>query len=415
MDYLGRAINIKLTKKINGTHNLTFQLPDKWYDSEKGDYVRNEFVEQLFNEKKVKLYYMDEWYEFYIKNVQDTKQFKSYMKTYTCSDAFIDELSRNGYGITFDEELYNNVEEIGTFSEEILKDSIWNYSPKNNWGDFTEYLEEKMYKIPISQFDNIISGYELKYDIENVNEKDSLIINKFTGEKRKIEMGDDLASKKYFWDQHNNDGNPYNNFMGNFIESIDNDGYIYIFFSDLDFCFQTTKEGLTATEEVQFYGDHSYALAPKSIDPNALIQFMCFPKNAVIEIDEAGMIVNKNYHYVMTVEQWNNKLEKKSDFFYQFETLDNSRNKNFYSRSSENLPSKAERQLTGNWCVYYEDFLSEINGIQVLTGKKISITDRTEINISKNIDQYVTVYNNNYDNYEYINLDGQWINDSGID
>jgi hypothetical protein len=72
---------------------------------------------------------MDEWYEFYIKNVQDTKQFKSYMKTYTCSDAFIDELSRNGYGITFDEELYNNVEEIGTFSEEILKDSIWHYAP----------------------------------------------------------------------------------------------------------------------------------------------------------------------------------------------------------------------------------------------------------------------------------------------
>jgi len=39
------------------------------------------------------------------------------MRTYTCSDSFIDELARNGYGITFDEELYNNVEEIGTFSE----------------------------------------------------------------------------------------------------------------------------------------------------------------------------------------------------------------------------------------------------------------------------------------------------------
>ena len=156
MDYLGRATNIKLTKKINGTHSLTFQLPDKWYDSERGEYVRNEFVEQLFNEKKVKLHYMDEWYEFYIKNVQDAKQFKSYMKTYTCSDAFIDELSRNGYGITFDEELYNNVEEIGTFTEEILEDSIWNYSPENNWGDFTEYLEEKMFKIPVSNLKKLL-------------------------------------------------------------------------------------------------------------------------------------------------------------------------------------------------------------------------------------------------------------------
>ena len=188
MGYLGRATNIKLTKKINGTHSLTFQLPDKWYDSEKGEYVRNEFIEQLFNEKKVKLYYMDEWYEFYIKNVQDTKWFKSYMKTYTCSDAFIDELSRNGYGITFDEELYNNVEEIGTFTEEILEDSIWNYSPENNWGDFTEYLEEKMFKIPVSQFEKVI-GHKLFFNIDDADEK---IENLFTKEKRDIELGDDL-------------------------------------------------------------------------------------------------------------------------------------------------------------------------------------------------------------------------------
>jgi hypothetical protein len=29
---------------------------------------------------------------------------------------------------------------------------------------------------------------------------------------------------------------------------------------------------------------------------------MCFPENAIIEVDEAGMIVNKDYHYVMTVD-----------------------------------------------------------------------------------------------------------------
>jgi len=72
------------------------------------------------------------------------------MKTYTCTDSFIDELARNGYGITFDEELYNNVEEIGTFSKEILEDSIWTYAPQYNWGDFTEYTEDKLFKIPTS-------------------------------------------------------------------------------------------------------------------------------------------------------------------------------------------------------------------------------------------------------------------------
>lgn len=416
MDYLGRATNIKLIKKINGTHSLTFQLPDKWYDSEKGDYVKNEFVEQLFNEKKVKLYYMDEWYEFYIKNVQDTKQFKSYMKTYTCSDAFIDELSRNGYGITFDEELYNNVEEIGTFSEEILKDSIWHYAPQNNWGDFTEYLEEKLYRIPISQFGGRISGYELKYNIEEVEDKDKFIINRFTKEKRNIEMGDDLASGKYFWDQYKDEnGQVKNSLMKEYIESIPNDGYIYVFYSDLDFCFQTTKTELTATEEVQFYDQYSYALAPKTVDPNSLIQFMCFPENAIIEVDEAGMIVNKDYHYVMTVDQWNTNLENNSKYFYQFENLNNTKDKNFLDRGSALELSKAERQISGNWCVYYEDYLSNIGPTEVLTGKKISITNRTEINITKDIDQYVTVYNNRYndENYidNYVNIDGKWIND----
>jgi hypothetical protein len=45
MSYNGRASLIKLQTKINGTHNLTFQMPDKWFDSEKGDFVRNEFLD----------------------------------------------------------------------------------------------------------------------------------------------------------------------------------------------------------------------------------------------------------------------------------------------------------------------------------------------------------------------------------
>ena len=64
--------------------------------------------------------------------------------------AFIDELSRNGYGITFDTELNNNVEELGTFTEEVLEDSLWHYAPQYNWGDFTEFKEEKLFKIPTS-------------------------------------------------------------------------------------------------------------------------------------------------------------------------------------------------------------------------------------------------------------------------
>ena len=73
MSYLGRATDIKFETKLNGTHTLTFQLPDKYFDSEKGEYVRNEFVDNLFNERKIKLKFMGEWYEFYIKSVSDSK------------------------------------------------------------------------------------------------------------------------------------------------------------------------------------------------------------------------------------------------------------------------------------------------------------------------------------------------------
>lgn len=407
MDYLGRANTIKLTEKLNGTHTLTFQLVDRWFDSETGEYVRNEFIDYVFNEKKVKLHYKDQWYEFYVKNISDAKKFKSYIKTYTCSDSFIDELSRNGYGIIFDEKLYNNVEEIGVFTEEILEDSLWGYSPENNWGDFTEYNEEKMYRVPASLFGELY-GYEITYDIEDAEEE---IKNAYTKEKRAIEMGDDLARVNgYFWDQKISDGTK-NKLKANYTK-IDNDGYIYVFYTDLNFCFQTTDQehGLVATEEVQSYGDHSYAIAPKTVDPSALIQFMAFPEGAKIEVDEAGMIVNKNYHYVMTVEQWNNAIGENSEYFYQFESFSNDNKKNFLTRAEAlSRLTKAERQITGNWCAYYEDYLSSIGSLEVLTGKKISITDRTEINITDDIDQYVVVYNNPSSDFEEQYMtDGEW-------
>jgi hypothetical protein len=165
MSYPGRATNIVLKREIKGTNTLTFQLPDRYFDSLKGDYVRNEFADLIFPETKLKLFYKDRWFEFFVKKVDDKKQFKSYMKSFTCTDAFIDELSRNGYGIIYDTDLYNNVEEIGTFTEEVLEDSIWQYHPENNWGDFTEYKEEKLYRIPISCFGGKIGGYKLNFEL----------------------------------------------------------------------------------------------------------------------------------------------------------------------------------------------------------------------------------------------------------
>jgi hypothetical protein len=44
-------------------------MPDKYFDSEKGEYIHNDLIDYLFNERKLKLKYKDEWLEFYIKNI----------------------------------------------------------------------------------------------------------------------------------------------------------------------------------------------------------------------------------------------------------------------------------------------------------------------------------------------------------
>lgn len=397
MSYIGRATSPKLTKNLNGTHTLTFQMPSKFFDSATGEYVHNEFCDNVFNERKIKLQYDGDWYEFYVKNITENKQFKSIMYQYTCEDAFIDELSRNGYGITFDTELYNNVEEIGTFTEIILDDSIWEYDASKNWGDFTEYAEEKLFKIPVSMFSSI-PGYKLNYVV------DGTLTNVFSGETRNQEMGDDLSrEQKIFWDNGNFDkGIPL---LQQQIKNVENDGYIYVPYSCLDFCYiKTGDSNYAATQEAvigQINGVKSYYLAPSSIDPTSLIQFIAIPPGAEVQIDEAGLLVNKNYSYVMTLKDWNECV-----------------NSNKWYNTEKNEIQDVE-DVAANKIVCYNGYLEQIGDTELTFGKKISITDRTEINISEEIDQYVKVYNNTM--YDFIDeknnttefTSGEW--DSSMD
>ena len=377
MSYIGRATSPKLTKNLNGTHTLTFQMPSKFFDSAIGEYVHNEFCDNVFNERKIKLQYDGEWYEFYVKNITENKQFKSIMYQYTCEDAFIDELSRNGYGITFDTELYNNVEEIGTFTEIILDDSIWEYDASKNWGDFTEYAEEKLFKIPVSMFSSI-PGYKLNYVV------DGTLTNVFSGETRNQEMGDDLSrEQKIFWDNGNFDnGIPL---LQQQIKNVENDGYIYVPYSCLDFCYiKTGDSNYAATQEAatgEINGIKSYYLAPSSIDPTSLIQFIAIPPGAEVQIDEAGLLVNKNYSYVMTLKDWNECV-----------------NSNKWYNTEKNEIQDME-DVAANKIVCYNGYLEKIGDTELTFGKKISITDRTEINISEEIDQYVKVYNNSMEDF----------------
>lgn len=412
MSYLGRATDIHFATKLNGTHTLTFKMPDRFFDSEKGNFVENEFKGFVVNENKVKLHYKNEWFEFFIKTVKQNKQFKSYMYEYSCTDAYIDELSRNGYGIMFDTELYNNVEEIGTFSEEILEGSQWTYMPQYNSGDFTEYVEEKLYRIPASCFDGEIQGYKLNYETTS----EIPIENLYTKEKRTLELSDDLArQEKWFWDCYDENKN-IKLVDSSTLVTLKPDKYIYVPYSQLDFCYVTTGEDFTNTNNENFIpaterpavetmeGYTSYLLAPPSIDPTHLIQFMVIPAGAEVEIDEAGLIVNKDFTYVMTVEQWNQQVKNK--FWYTKDL-----NKDAGGTQEKKIIEKdsaPENYWFYNKCVVYDGYLNSINDIEVDKGKKICISDRTELNISEEIDQYVTVYNNKSKEYKSLYSNPDW-------
>lgn len=460
MTFLGKATNIKLKRESKGTNTLTFNMPSKYFDSKIGEYVHNEFVDNLFNETKIKLHYRDEWYEFYIKQIQEDKQFKSIMYSYTCEDSFIDELSRTGYEIEFADELNNSVAETGDFMEEILDMSIWDYTPQYNTGDFTEFNEQRFYKIPLSQFGGSISAYPIKLEIneemffnEEGNPKDYLkkllaqnnldqeydtwneaeqikyvknlitIQNIFNKSKRTIELGDDMArEREVFWDPYYKD-NGFDLLSDENKVTLTGD-YIYVPITDLSMIMGTIYEdAYKAIEEPALYGKYGdvnrgYALQPSSENPRGLVQFIFLNNKDEYYIDEAGVLADNDYHYVIPIEEWNlalkniydNKTEGNEDngVIYWTQSYSESAEKTQKYQIKEDkdnelvytinvLPSSSTIDDLNWYPVYYEGYLESLNDNEVTMARKISVTDRTEYN--KNSDMYVTVYNNKSSEY----------------
>lgn len=441
MTYGGKATGIELKREIKGTNTLTFKMPSKFFDSEKGEYVKNEFIDMLYNEQKVKLFYKDSWLEFYVKQISEEKNFKSIMKTFTCEDSFIDELSRTGYGITFDEELYNNVDELGVFMNTILEDSVWDYKPELNTGDFTEFTEERFYKIPLSQFGGSIKAYPINLKIEGNSfnpeseyykkvfkrdgnfdsKKESTLENIFTGKERQLELGDDLSrEKEIFWDNYYKD-NGFKLLDDNKMVELSGD-YIYVPYDDLSFIYGNVyTNAYKATEEPALYGDYRidkknkrYALQPKSKNPTDLIQFIFFKDGEKILIDESGTVFNNNCHYVIKISQWNEILEKqlknKNTLIYWATSSipEESKLTTKYKLETDgdttySIEVKPDTRTVDDFCwypVYYDGYMEELGDTEVYAARKLSITDRTEFNLNSEI--YCTVYNNKAEEYENI-------------
>ena len=117
-------------KKSNGEKTLSFSLKYKYFDPHIGNEdVINPFAALLVNERKVKLHYDNQWYEFIVKEHSESSDGLEW--TYTCTDAFVLELSKNGYNITFDTELNNNQGTARELAKETLKDTDWQVGTTN--------------------------------------------------------------------------------------------------------------------------------------------------------------------------------------------------------------------------------------------------------------------------------------------
>lgn len=457
MTYLGKAVNITLKREVKGTNTLTFSMPTKYFDSNIGEFVQNEFIDKIYNEKKIKLNYNEQWYEFYVKKISEQKKFKSIMKTYTCEDSFIDELSRTGYEVEFDEALNNSVEESGVFMIDILDNSVWDYTPQYNIGDFTEFNEERFYKIPLKLFGGSIVGYPINLTVENSDfnpesdyykktveqtgefnvSEENLVTNPIKNESRKMEYGDDLARvKELFWDNYYKDNGKS---LLNESNKINLTGkYIYVPVSDLSpIQGSIFTSAAKAVEEPALYGTYLennsiYALQPTSTNPKDLIQFMFFDDGDEVLIDEVNVISDNRYHYVITIEEWNEilkeQLKDKKGLIHWITPAISDDIDIKYIVHKDNLKNlwytvnvlpQSSTIDNFNWYpVYSEGYLTEIGGKEVAEARKISITDRTELNlgtvVTDDLDSnqskestYVTVYNNRSSEFEglYNNTD----------
>jgi hypothetical protein len=132
----GRAYNINLTQNINGMNTLTFSIPKKYFDRKEGKMVKNHLPDMIWNKNKIKLKYKDKWFTFIVNDRVERREDKKIIYDFTCEDMLINELSRTGYSLTFDEE-HGGIGTLDDLAPKVLAGTDWEYIPTSE-NDFIE-------------------------------------------------------------------------------------------------------------------------------------------------------------------------------------------------------------------------------------------------------------------------------------
>ena len=129
-----RAYNPKLIQNINGTNTFTFEMyltyKENFVTNGTDEILTNPFLNLLQNERKIKVLWKNDWYDFIVKNCQEDSSSKK--NVYTCQDLFINELSKNGFELEFDNELENNYGTAQELAEKVLEGTDWKVDKENS-------------------------------------------------------------------------------------------------------------------------------------------------------------------------------------------------------------------------------------------------------------------------------------------
>lgn len=140
-----RALEPKLIRKTNGEVSFSFKMYYQYIDNITGEKTHNPFVDYITNESKIKLHYDNEWFDLLVKNISEDSSNFSYI--YTLSDQYVNELSKNGYDLTLDSSLMNNMGTIEKLGNIILADTDWEISENSEKIVQTEDEALVMFKI----------------------------------------------------------------------------------------------------------------------------------------------------------------------------------------------------------------------------------------------------------------------------
>ena len=135
------AKDIEFKRSSKDISTLTFSLYDNYYDRDTGNYCSNPYIPYLKNESKIKLFYDNSWYDFFITNIQESF-LTDHKITYTAKDAFVLELSKIGFNKTFNTDLNNNIGNIDELSETLLDGTQWSVGDND---DIIQYIEQPVF------------------------------------------------------------------------------------------------------------------------------------------------------------------------------------------------------------------------------------------------------------------------------